>query len=406
MPRRPSWSPRLALAGLAALPLWLAASTAPAVPGDTAELDRRAAALHRRAAATSPGTPATRLLARDFAELAQTCLEKSENGRAVELLEEACGLDQDNGLALALLTLAYVRADNYAAARFYLSLARERAPAAPPAIYRTLAEVYEALHRLEDAVDAWEEYLRLAGQDPLALSRFSRLKAELTLGSTQRLLQREAFVIFSDAEIPKEIVERAAEELEKAYRAQAEFFQTDLPVSQPVILYAGRAYFALASVPDWVSGVFDGKIRVCLEAAREWSPEVSGVLAHELAHALIRRASRDHAPGWLHEGLAQWWEGRRLTRRDLREIFSRRRPASLPELEGQLAARQSRVAARVHYAEALGLVEFLIAERGEGSISCLVHGLAEGLTPEDALRLETGLSPDELLARWKAWTGL
>ena len=33
------------------------------------------------------------------------------------------------------------------------------------------------------------------------------------------------------------------------------------------------------------------------------------LLSHELAHAFIRQASGGRAPGWLHEGLAQWAEG-------------------------------------------------------------------------------------------------
>ena len=57
-------------------------------------------------------------------------------------------------------------------------------------------------------------------------------------------------------------------------------------------------------------------------------------------------------------------------------------------------------------AEALGLIEYLVAARGEGSVFCLVRDLGEGIRVTDALRRETSLSPEELLAAWKVWAGL
>jgi tetratricopeptide (TPR) repeat protein len=375
-------------------------------PEGKADLDRRAAALHRRAAATAPGTPAARELSGDLARLGEACLEQQETGRAIEILVQACALDAGNGQALATLTLAYVRAEDFSAARFYLDLARQNAPGAPPAIYRMLAQVYESLHRLEDAVDAFEEFVRLSGEEPAVLERLARLKAELALGAAQRILESGDFTVFYDAAIPFATAESAGAALAQSYKTQSALLGTALPERQPVILYTGRAYFALASVPDWVSGVFDGKIRVCLDAAAGQTPELAAVLAHELAHALIRRASADRAPGWLHEGLAQWLEGRRLTRREFRQIFAGQKVLALVELDGLFGRQLDRVHARRHYAEMLGLVEYLAAERGEGAVACLVRGLAEQRPAEEILRRETGFSSDALVAGWKAWAGL
>ena len=41
-------------------------------------------------------------------------------------------IDEENGLALAGLTLCYVRAEDYENAHFYLRLAEERSSRAPP----------------------------------------------------------------------------------------------------------------------------------------------------------------------------------------------------------------------------------------------------------------------------------
>ncbi|HEV2064877.1 MAG TPA: hypothetical protein VGS00_10065 [Thermoanaerobaculia bacterium] len=370
------------------------------------ELERRVVAIHRKLAGLAPGTPQARHVARDLEEVGRIYLECGETGRSIELLEESYALDGENGLALAELTLAYVRAENFPFARFYLELAERHAPKAPPEAYAALGEVYDALNRLDDAVLAWEQFQRLGGDDPWILQRIARARQELSVVHGQRLAQAESFVLYADAAIPADAVERVAEHLEKSYQKQSVFFGACLPSSQVVVLYAGRAYFSLVSVPEWVSGVFDGKIRVSVDSDSSVTPLLQAVLSHELAHALIRQASADRAPGWLHEGLAQWLEGRRLTRRDFQSIFAGHRPLAFSELESLFARPQSRADARRHYAQMLGFVEYLIARRGEGAVACLVRGFADGDSADEILRRETGLTREALAAGWKSWAGL
>jgi len=395
---------------LAAVSLFVAAATAasPAVP-QTAPADPLHSdlqALRRRAADVRPGTAEARPVAAELSRIGRGYLEKGDTGRAVELLEEAYGYDPENGLVLALLTLAYVRRSDFPFARFYLDLAEQRAPRAPAEAYEILGEVYYSLNRLEDALLAWEHFQRLGGDKLAALRRLMKVRQELALASGQRYLETERFSFFWDPAIPPASVERIADRLAATYRQQSAFFGTDLPGAQIVVLYSGRSYFSLVSVPDWVSGVFDGKIRVSLDPDGGLTDELSAVLAHELAHAFIRHASADRAPGWLHEGLAQWWEGKRIPRYEIRDDFRSRSPYTLAEMEGNLARRADRAAARANYVQALAVVEYLFERSGEGAVACLVRDLGEGQTFSEALRGETGLTPDELFRKWKEWARL
>ena len=345
-------------------------------------------------------------MAADLSEIGGRYLEQRELGRAVELLGEALGFDPDNGVVLALLTLAYVRQEEFDFARFYLDLALQRAPRAPPRAYEILGEAYYAWNRLEDAVLAWDHFRQLGGDNPVTLQRLSRARQELSLASGQRTLEGEGFVLFWDPSIRAEDVARISDRLAESYREQSVFFGSRLPASQIVILYSGRAYFSLVSVPDWVSGMFDGKIRVSLDPDGGLSPELVAVLSHELAHAFVRHVSADRAPGWLHEGLAQWWEGRRLMRSEIRDAFRGRSPHPLAELNENLARRADRAAARTNYVEALGLVEYLVERSGLAAVACFTRDLGEGRSLAEALRLEFGLTADELFRRWKEWVRL
>jgi tetratricopeptide (TPR) repeat protein len=299
-----------------------------------------------------------------------------------------------------------VMAEDYSFARFYLDLAREEAPRAPPDAYAILGGIYYSVNRLDEAVLAWEQFERLGGEDPATLAKLARARAEMSLSRNQRFREIGDFLFSYDAAIPPALVEGAAESLAAAERDLSGFFGMRLPGRQPVILYEGRRYFALVSVPDWISGSFDGKIRVTVDPGSGHGAELAMVLAHELAHAFVRRASRDRAPAWLQEGLAQWWEGKRLASAELRAALAGRPLATLPEIDESLSRKPEPAVVRDAYTEALGLVEYLMVARGPGAVACLVRNLGRGTGLETALREETGFTADDLLAGWKRWAGL
>lgn len=367
---------------------------------------RRLAQLRYEIGGTHP-PPASQISSR-LNDIALEYLESGDSPRALDLLSEAVGRDPDNGVALANLILAYLKHEDIGFAEFYLEQAAEtterRNP--DPQIYVTIGELYTARNRLEEAVIAWDYYWRLGGSDRAVLARLERIRRELSVTPGQRLVQSDHFALYTDATISPEETERTSAFLEQEYLRQSPFFATELPGPQVVILYGGRAFFSLVSVPEWVSGVFDGKIRISVDPDRGVTPQLQNVLSHELAHALIRQVSADRAPGWLHEGLAQWWEGKRLLRNEFHEAMGGHSPYALAEMEGNLARKPDRATARANYAEALGLVEYLVQERGMGSITCLLHDLGDGLSLPDALAKEISLSPEQLVSRWRVWAHL
>ncbi|MFN2633205.1 MAG: peptidase MA family metallohydrolase [Thermoanaerobaculia bacterium] len=353
------------------------------------------------------------LTARDaaacLAEIARGFAGTGERSRAIEILSEASGRDPESGEILAELARLYLQNGDYefASAALDASLERTELRLAAPDLYAAIGEGFSAANRLEDAVAAWELAEKSGAEDPAVRARLERARRELSVTSGQRLVQSEKFAVYSDAAVAESVVAAAEAHLETEYTRQREFFGAeDLPGPQIVILYAGRRFFSLVAVPDWVSGVFDGKIRISFDPSTGFTPELRSVLSHELAHAWIRFLSRDHAPGWLHEGLAQWCEGRRFPRKDFHAVFARVPAFSLSEMEGNLGRRGDRAAARANYIEALGLVEYLAFTRGEGAVVCLLRALSDGTSLDEALRREVSVTSAELVTRWKAWAGM
>jgi len=75
-------------------------------------------------------------------------------------------------------------------------------------------------------------------------------------------------------------------------------------------------------------------------------------------------------------------------------------------MEGSLGRKTERAAARALYAEALGLVEYVVQFRGEGAVLCVLEAVARGDSIEEALRRETGWTGAELVAAWTSWAGV
>ena len=373
--------------------------------GDFPGQDREAriAALQQRSASVVAGTPEARAVAEEMGRIGSELLAEGAPGPALELLGEAYGLDEGNGRVLAELTLACLRAEDLDAARFYLERAGGGAEGGSPEVYRELGEEYVRLQRLEEAALAWGEAARLSGQDPATLARLTRVRDELAVSRGQRTHTSEHFEIFADPAVSDEAVRRAAEGLEASHASIASTLRSSLRRPQVVVLYSGRDYFSLVSVPDWAAGVFDGKIRVSVDAEGGDGTASAAVLAHELAHAFLRYAAADRAPGWLHEGYAQWSSGRRIPRRELSGALTGNESPTAAALESRLRGPLDRKAARALYAQTLSLVEHLVETRGEGALACIVARLSEGATIDAALREETGWSEEEFFESWRRW---
>ena len=91
---------------------------------------------------------------------------------------------------------------------------------------------------------------------------------------------------------------------------------------------------------------------------------------------------------------------------ELRAALAGRPLLTLSEMEGSLSRKPNPAAVRDAYVEALGLVEYLMLERGPGAVACLVRALGEGATLEAALARETGFTEEDLLTAWKRWARL
>jgi hypothetical protein len=144
-----------------------------------------------------------------------------------------------------------------------------------------------------------------------------------------------------------------------------------------VILFTREGYYTASGAPAWSGGAFDnidGRIRIPIGGlTTSLTPDMDETLLHELTHAFIADRTRGAAPRELHEGLAQYMEGKRID-----SMLGREQVTALAD------GRIGGVAG--FYLGALAFVEYLIANRGLGGINDLLRAMGESGNVDESFR--------------------
>ena len=166
-----------------------------------------------------------------------------------------------------------------------------------------------------------------------------------------------------------------------------------------VVLYDAGQFQEVARVHAWVTGLFDGKIRLPAGSPPPRRRELERILVHEYAHAVIHDLTRGRAPRWLHEGLAQALEGAPVD--PLLRVPGR---PTLTGLEALLADGDP-ARARTAYEVALWVVHDLLDRGGMPAMRDLMARLGRGEPIEAAVPAVYGLRLVELEEQWRRVLG-
>ena len=212
-----------------------------------------------------------------------------------------------------------------------------------------------------DAIKIYESALTHAPNHPLLTAKLEawRADADASAGFTERRFDR--FRVMFQGHADNGLAARATEILESAFWRIGNALGTYPSEPVVVMLYTEQQFRDITQAPTWAGGIYDGRIRVPAAGAVPSSRLFERVLVHELAHAMIARMAPRGVPAWLHEGLAQYFEGddAAAARRRVKKIGV----IPLQYLEGsfsRLTAEQAALA----YDESLAIVARLCQRPG------------------------------------------
>lgn len=259
-----------------------------------------------------------------------------------------------------------------------------------PALLALLGDVYNSEERPEDALAFWQKSYALK-QEPALKARMEKLQREHAIEGSYRRSEAAHFTLKYDGDrVVGDLESQILDTLEASYPDLVTRFDYLPRQAIVVIVYPKRQFYEATLAEANVAGLFDGKIRMPVGGLTHLDDESRKVLIHELAHAFISGKSRNTAPRWLQEGLAQQIEGRRIGRSH-----------GIP-LAKEFRSMQDRSAwgTTFSYPSALSFVEFLIDREDFPRLVDILEAMGGGADPDTAFRQVTRDTLPELRQAW------
>jgi len=288
------------------------------------------------------------------------------------------------GLAAALLGL-----DQPARARTVVEQALLETPADPDLLV-LLGTALERQDRTAEAIATMKQAYALRPDVGLR-DRIETLQRQHAVDHDYRRAEAARFVITYDGgattpDLETEIVAC----LDGQFPEMVRLFDFVPTGSITVVVYPEKDFRAATLAGPDVAGLYDGKVRLPAGGLRRLDGETRAVLAHELAHAFIAGKSAGGAPRWLHEGLAQWAEGRRSTAATETALAREYRDAHGTPRWGSTFT----------YPSALSFVEYLHEHHGQPALNQALDEIGRGADAGRAFETVTRYSLAELQAGW------
>jgi len=287
------------------------------------------------------------------------------------------------GYALSQLALGE---DEMAYAVVLEALAREPRH---PVLLEILGDLHDRKEKVAEALVAFREAFAAAPGDRLR-EKILKAERELAAGQDFELNLSSHFNVRFDGVIDEQLGQAVTDFLEEQYWAMTDLFDDSPRQPITVLLYPLRDFHEVTQAPEWVEGLYDGKIRLPLGGLDRLDPRAQRLLRHELAHAFVQAKSRGRSPRWLHEGLAQHLDGSTLSRADRQAVFRDLR-------EGDPASWEQR---SFSYPLAHSLTSYLLERRGLDVLIDLLEELGEGTDLDSALSGAYGANYATLCRDW------
>lgn len=184
---------------------------------------------------------------------------------------------------------------------------------------------------------------------------------------------------------------------------------TESPVDIYIFANSGDLKDAVLYAPSWVGGqAFPDSNIVILGVPTDQLDWGKSSEAHELTHVLVGHLTfscLSFMPTWLNEGIAVYGEGGPTP--DAQALFDQAKTdnklPSLRSLIGQFSEESDR--ARLSYAEAYSVVNFMIQTYGQDKMIAFMKDLRDGQTVDEALQAAYGIDTDGLESAWRTSIG-
>lgn len=320
---------------------------------------------------------------------AQFLVAKGDTNAAVNHLRQALIFrPNDVGLLLNLAVL-YLRQSQFTSALDPLERARRFAPDSglmAAGIAKLTGWAYYGSNKIDRALEEWRRSEQLH-PDPEVEQAIEKAERDTSEEESYAEGETAHFALKYYGGATPELARSILRVLEDDFRDIESQLDYTPPEQISVVLYTEQAFADITRAPGWAGALNDGRLRIPVQGLSSVTPDLARVLKHELTHSFITQKSRNRAPTWLQEGVAQWMEGRRSSSAAgyLVDAVSQGAAPSLKSLEPLWMSLPDNTVAFA-YPWSLAVVESIIQNGGMTDISRLLDRIASAPSTEAALR--------------------
>lgn len=327
-----------------------------------------------------------------FASVIRALAEEGDTGAALARL---VSVDREGLAPVAEALLARQRGDDTAELEALTRALRRRDD---PAVAFALASSAARDGDSATALEALDAYLEAFPDDPWAVTMRPKIASRARLEAPMGELRRDGITLryapsFDQAQAVS-VLDQVVGSLEDAARLLGAPRRPRLTV----VIYADRMEYSTATCgPGWSGALFDGSLRLDGSTHPRQLPVA---VRHESLHAQLA-AVAPRAPLWLHEGLAQHFQGQRppALERTLELMARQRTYVPFPSLEGSFVVIEDGQSARFAYHQSYAMVAAILEREGEAAVRRVVQHLKGDGDPRQALEVMSGrpFTGDDLL---------
>ena len=311
-------------------------------------------------------------------ETGWTLLQSGEADRAAKVFAEALDAQPDEPvLQFGAAVAAHLQGRTKDAA-VRLKRVLDIAPNLTPASM-LLGQLQYTGGDVNGAIATYEKALTYAPNDPQLTAKLGAWRADVDANRGFVESRVDRFRVSFQGHVDKPLAARATDLLESAFWRIGKTLGAYPSDPVVVMLYTEKQFRDITLAPEWSGGIYDGRIRVPAAGAAQKPQLFERVLVHELTHAMVASLAPRGIPTWLHEGLAQHFEGDDVdaARRRLKSVGV---VIPLRFLEGSFT-RFTADQAMVAYDQSLVVADTLI-RRGTVDWNALFRALGESSRTE------------------------
>jgi tetratricopeptide (TPR) repeat protein len=264
-------------------------------------------------------------------------------------------------------------------------------------------DVAYEMHDLDAAEKYWKQAKLSSPNNKTIDKRISKLQGEKRVEHSYSQMQAYHFDIRFDYKTLGQGVCDLREYLMEAYEKVGQDFSKfpDYPIV--VILSSENDFHMVNNVPDFVAGLYDGKIRIPVNFTKVPLSTLKAIIFHEYTHALIYDIAGASCPIWLNEGIAmRQMRSENLVSTDiLRNAIQTGTVLSFEQMNDRSGVWNNEKYVSLAYAQAWIMAEYLFSRWNYLQVKAMLLRLKQGESFESVIKSSMNRTLAQFEEEWK-----